>query len=106
MPSSASHYLVGDVGVGATVLQGEHLSVGFTAEQVRVLIEAATKGADERLAGLSRRLGVTLGAMRTILATLGQSDVPEERLAEKLAEVFDRIPIEVDLIRHAKPHMG
>ena len=42
MPSGASHYLVGDVGAGATVLQGEHLSIGFTAEQVRVLIEAAT----------------------------------------------------------------
>jgi len=89
-PSGASLYHVGDVGAGATVLQGEHLSVGFTAEQVRVLMEAATKGADERLAGLSRRLGVTLGAMRTILATLGQSDVPEERLAEKLAEVFEQ----------------
>ena len=90
MPSSASHYLVGDVGVGATVLQGEHLSVGFTAEQVRVLIEATTKGADERLAEVSRRLGVTQGAMRTMLATLGQADVPEERLAEKLAEVFEQ----------------
>src|SRR6516162_6487928 len=90
MPSSASHYLVGDVGVGATVLQGEHLSVGFTAEQVRTLIEAATKGADERLAEVSRRLGVTQGAMRAMLATLGQADVPEERLAEKLAEVFEQ----------------
>ena len=89
MRSGASHYLVGDVGAGATVLQGEHLSIGFTAEQVRALIEAATKGADERLAEVSRRLGVTQGAMRTMLATLGQADVPEERLAEKLAEVFE-----------------
>src|SRR5215470_16283002 len=90
MPSSASHYLVGDVGAGATVLQGEHLSIGFTAEQVRTLIEAATKGADEKVAEVSRRLGVTQGAMRTMLATLGQADVPEERLAEKLAEVFEQ----------------
>src|SRR5262245_7050552 len=89
MPSGASGYHVGDVGVGATVLQGEHLSVGFTAEQVRLLIEAATKGMDERLAVVSSRLGVTQGAMRAMLATLGQADVPEERLAEKLAEVFD-----------------
>jgi hypothetical protein len=73
MPSSVSHYLVGDVGTGATVLQGKHLSVGFTAEQVRALIEAATKGADERLAEVSRQLGVTQGAMRTMLATLGKS---------------------------------
>ena len=33
---------------------------------------------------------MTLGAMRTILATLGQADVPEERLAEKLTEVFEQ----------------
>jgi hypothetical protein len=84
------HYLVGDVGTGATVLQGKHLSVGFTAEQVRALIEAATKGADERLAEVSRQLGVTQGAMRTMLATLGKSDVPEEQLAEKLTEVFEQ----------------
>jgi hypothetical protein len=85
MPSGASHYLVGDVGAGATVLQGEQLSVGFTAEHVRTLIEAATKGADERLAEVSRRLGVTQGAMRTMLATLGQADVPEERLRRRMA---------------------
>src|SRR5215510_2790746 len=90
MPSSASHYLVGDVGAGATVLQGEHLSIGFTAEQVRTLIEAATKGADEKVAEVSRRLGVTQGAMRTMLATLGQAEVSEERLADKLAEVFEQ----------------
>jgi tetratricopeptide (TPR) repeat protein len=90
MPSGASHYLVGNVGAGATVLQGEHLSVGFTAEQVRALIEAATKGADERVAEVSHRLGVTQGAMQTMLATLGQAEVPEERLAEKLAEVFEQ----------------
>ncbi|HXA70386.1 MAG TPA: tetratricopeptide repeat protein [Stellaceae bacterium] len=90
MPSGASQYLIGDVGGGAIVLQGEHLSVGFTADQVRALIEAATKGADERVAEASRWLGVTQGAMRTMLATLGQTDVPDERLVEKLAEVFEQ----------------
>src|SRR5437763_6198169 len=90
MPSGGSHYLVGDVGAGATVLQGEHLSVGFTAEQVRMLIEAATRGADERVAEASHRLGVTQGAMRTMLATLGEAHVPDELLTEKLAEVFEQ----------------
>ena len=90
MPSDASQYHIGNVGAGATVLQGEHLSVGFTAEQVRLLIEAATKGADERVAQASRWLGVTQGAMRTMLATLGQADVPDERLVQKLAEVFEQ----------------
>ena len=55
-----------------------------------MLIEAATKGADERVAEVSRRFGVTQGAMRTMLATLGEADVPEERLVEKLAEVFEQ----------------
>ena len=55
-----------------------------------MLIEAAMKGADERVAAASRPLGVTQGAMRTMLATLGQADVPDERLVEKLAEVFEQ----------------
>ena len=62
MASGALQYLIGNVGAGATVLQGDHVSVGFTAEQVRALIEAATKGADERVAEASRCLGVTQGA--------------------------------------------
>ena len=90
MASGKSQYFIGDVGSGATVLQGQHLSVGFTAEQVRALIEAATKGADERVAEASRWLGVTQGALRTMLATLGQTDVPGEQLLEKLAEVFEQ----------------
>ena len=89
MPSGALQYLIGNVGAGATVLQGDHVSVGFTAEQVRALIEAATKGADERVAEASRCLGVTQGAMRTMLATLGEADVPDDRLVVKLAEVFE-----------------
>jgi hypothetical protein len=88
MSSGQSRFQIGDVGAGATVLQGDHLSIGFTAEQVRALVEAATKGADERIAGVSRQLGVTQGAMRTMLATVGQAGVPDEKLAETLSEVF------------------
>ena len=66
------------------------VTVGFTAEQVRELIEAATKGADEKLAELSRRLGVTQSAIRTMLATVGHADVPDEKLVEKLAEVIEQ----------------
>jgi hypothetical protein len=57
--SAPSQNRVGDVGSGATVIQGKDIVVGFTAEQVRLLIEAATKGADEKVAEASRRLGVT-----------------------------------------------
>jgi hypothetical protein len=57
---------------------------------VRALIEAATRGADEKVAEAGRHLGVTQGAMRTMLSTIGQADVPDERLVEKLAEVFEQ----------------
>ena len=87
MPSGASPYLIGDVGAGATVLQGEHLSVGFTAEQVRALIEAATKGADKRVAEASRWLGVTQGAMRTML------DPVLERAYTLLFDQFAHLPM-------------
>jgi hypothetical protein len=76
-----------DVGVGRD-LNISGVTVGFTWEQVRALIEAERQGADEKIAEAGRRLGVTQGAMRTMLATVGQADVPEERLVEKLAEVF------------------
>jgi hypothetical protein len=57
---------------------------------VRALIEAATKGAGKKVTEAGRRLGVTQGAMRTMLATVGEADVPDERLTEKLAEVFEQ----------------
>jgi len=90
--SDSPQYRVGNVGAGARVAQGANIIwiEGFTADQVRALIEAATRGADEKLAALSQRLGVTLGAMRTVLVTVGEADVPDEHLAEKLAEVFAR----------------
>ena len=66
------------------------VTVGFTAEQVRTLIEAATRGADEKIAEAGRQLGVTQGAMRAMLATVGEADIPDERLLEKLAEVFEQ----------------
>jgi hypothetical protein len=46
--------------------------VRFTAEQVRDLIDAAMKGADEKIAQGSRQLSVTQGAMRTMLSPCGK----------------------------------
>jgi tetratricopeptide (TPR) repeat protein len=104
MSADLPQFQVGNVGPGATVLQGENISViGFTAEQVRTLIEAATKGANESVAEAGRRLGVTHGAMRTMLATVGQSNVPDERLVEKLVEVFDQTRKAVNAIAALQP---
>jgi hypothetical protein len=69
------------------------VTVGFTAEQVRALIDAATKGKgtnEKKFVEVSRQLGVTQGAMRTMLATVGQAKVPDEELVTKLAEVFEQ----------------
>jgi ABC-type amino acid transport system permease subunit len=46
--------------VQATTITISGVTVGFTAEQVRALIQ----GTDERITELSRQLGITQGAMR------------------------------------------
>ena len=76
--------------VHAETINIRDVTVGSTAEQVRTLIEAATTGADEKVAEAGRQLGVTQGAMRTMLATVGETNIPDERLVEKLAEVFEQ----------------
>ena len=76
--------------VRARDIRIEGVTVGPTAEEVRALIEAVTRGADEKIIEISRRLGVTQGAMRTMLAAVGQADVPDEKLVEKLVEVFEQ----------------
>jgi hypothetical protein len=45
------------------------------------------------------RLGVTQGAMRTMLATVGQAQVPDEELVMKLAEVFEQTRKAASVIR-------
>ena len=44
--------------------------------------------------------------MRTMLATVGQADVPEERLVKKLAEVFEhnrKAAAAIDAVRPENP---
>ncbi|MBV8589944.1 MAG: hypothetical protein JO212_07770, partial [Acetobacteraceae bacterium] len=66
------------------------ITLGFTAPEVQNLIKAAAAGAvglADKISDLSQKLGVAYGAMRRMLADIGQADVPDERLVEKLAEV-------------------
>jgi hypothetical protein len=83
----------GSVAVSRNVINSP-ITFGLKPEQVKELTEAAARGATGPLTSaivdLSNRLGVTQGAMRTILAPVGQADVPAERLIEKLAEVFEQ----------------
>src|SRR4051812_9715249 len=61
---------------------------GLTPEQVRELAEAAARGATDPLTTtiveLSKRLGVTEDATKTLLRIVGEQDVPLERLSETL----------------------
>jgi hypothetical protein len=83
---------MGNVGPGATVAQGQNISIkGINAEEMRELIVAArNKDAYEHIAEISRRLGQTQGEMRRMLANLGQVDVSDERLVETLQKQVDQ----------------
>ena len=91
MSSGLSTYGVGDVGPGATVLQGENLSVGFTAAQVQELVRAERDGLvqqfSSQLVELSAQLGATREAVRTMLHIAGHDDVPAERQRDTLIAI-------------------
>jgi hypothetical protein len=66
------------------------VNIGLTPEQVKELTEAAARGATGPLTAtivdLSKRLGVTEDATRTLLRIVGE-DVPLERLSETLGRI-------------------
>jgi hypothetical protein len=80
----------GGIAIGGNV-SGSTINVGLTPEQVRELTKAAAAGAvdplADRIVDLSDRLGVTQGAVLTMLRILGERDVPLEQLPQKLADV-------------------
>ncbi len=91
MPSGLPEYKVGNVGPGATVLQGEHLSIGFTAAQVQQLVQAERAGIVQQytsqLIELAKQLGTTQEAVRAMLHIAGHDDVPAERWSETLIAI-------------------
>jgi hypothetical protein len=95
MPSGLSQYEVGPVGPGATVLQGEHLSVGFTAAEVERLTQAERSGLIQQytlqLVELGKQLGATQEAVRAMLRIIGHDDVPIERLPDALIATATQI---------------
>ena len=74
-------------------ITGNTINFGLTPEQVRELTEAAARGATGPLTttivDLSKRLGVTEDATKTLLRIVGEQDVPVERLSETLNRVAD-----------------
>ena len=73
------------------ITAGRDVNFGLTPEQVKELTEAAARGATGPLTSaivdLSKRLGITEDATRTLLRIVGEQDVPLERLSETLYRV-------------------
>jgi tetratricopeptide (TPR) repeat protein len=72
------------------------------------MIEAAVTGATGPLAkqigDLTNRLGVTHGAVLTMLRTIGEQEVPFERLTNKLAEIATQYKSAVERMATLDPH--
>jgi hypothetical protein len=85
------HVEQGSVAIVDSNAAGATINVGLTPEQVQELTKAAAAGAvgplADKVLDLSNRLGVTQGAVLTMLRILGERDVPIEQLPQKLAEV-------------------
>src|SRR6476660_1000676 len=79
------------VGVAAQNITNSPITFGLTPEQVKELTEAAARGATAPLTAaivdLSKKLGVTEDATKTLLRIVGEQDVPPERLSETLNRV-------------------
>ena len=70
------------------------VTYGLTPEQVQQLIKAAVSGAvgplNDKIADLSKTLGVTQGAAVTMLRSIGKKDFPLEQLPQKLADAAEQ----------------
>jgi hypothetical protein len=87
------------------------ITYGLTFEQVKELTKAAAPGAvgplADRIVDLSKRLGVTEEAAKTLLRIVGeQPNVPDERLAEVLTKVandYKRLQAQVAALNPDNP---
>jgi DNA-binding winged helix-turn-helix (wHTH) protein len=80
---------------------------GLRPEQLQELINAAVTGAigpfGDRVDDLTNRLGVTHGAVLTMLRDIGEADIPLERLPQKLAEVGEQYRSAMDRLAALDP---
>ncbi len=86
---SQTGVILTDVRAETVTISG--VTLGLTAPEVQELTKAAAAGAvsplTDKIIDLSQKLGVTQGAMRMMLTTVGHAHVPDERLVDKLGEV-------------------
>jgi tetratricopeptide (TPR) repeat protein len=76
---------------------------GYTPEQVAVLLKAERTGDEEKIADLSRQLGVQQGAAITVLQIVGEQHVPIDKLPQKLAEVAERYKTAIARLKALDP---
>jgi tetratricopeptide (TPR) repeat protein len=83
----------GGVAIGGNV-QHSTVTVGISAESARGLVDASSKrwrsltdSQRKELRELESRLGITVGALQTFFATLGQNNVAVQDLPARLGEI-------------------
>src|SRR4051794_29439900 len=81
---------------------------GLNPERLQQMIEAAVTGATgtlvKQIDELTNRLGVTHAAVLTMLRTIGEQEVPLERLTDKLAEIATQYKSAVERMAALDPH--
>ncbi len=87
--SGSCNIAAGGIGSGGNTVT---CNFGLTPEQLKQVTEAAVKGAAEplthQIVEISKTLGVTEDAAKTLLKVVGEdADIPEDRLAEALSKV-------------------
>jgi tetratricopeptide (TPR) repeat protein len=91
MASGLSQHQIGNVGPGASVVQGDNNSIGFSAAEVQQFVQAVRAGDAQQytaqLIELAKQLGTTQDAVRTMLRIAGHDDVPPERWLDTLIAI-------------------
>jgi hypothetical protein len=97
---------------GGVAIGGDNtgtITVGLTPVEVRALVDQilGEAGVDsDKIVELSTRFGVTDGAVRTFLRTLGEAQVPIEALPETLGRIAERhkdLLAQIEQLRSASP---
>ena len=97
MPSSLPQYQVGGVGTGATVLQGEHLSIGIPPDQLPAILKAATdplerlnKAQKDTIGKLEREFSATQEQVLGFFRIIDEAGIRPEAIPVRLYQIAER----------------
>lgn len=93
VPAGAQTASQGGIAIGGDV-SNSTVTIGISPKSARQLVESATRdwktltdAQRKELGVLHEKLGVTEGALRAFFAVLGEKNVPEDQLPERLGEI-------------------